>query len=258
MLAVLVDGRLDQAGFIGRLGAGGRAPAGRGISPPSPACRPSGRRAHRPHNWDSPAAWPFRARITASRAMMARVSLASPFSARVQLLLNSFSRTARSASEVSSGCWVVFCSGMTYLPFSPRALAASTVLAISASDRPGKLGLVVQHQRAGLGGGHQLLLELGFQAGIFLVDRLQLRLVLVGQQRAGMDELAVIKRQHLQRLGIQLQAGALVVKRLHPREEFGIEKDGVVVRRQLGRFHASAPCPGRDWCWPAPRRRRCC
>ncbi len=74
--------------------------------------------------------------------MMPRVSLASPFSVRVQLALNSRSRTLRLASEVSSGCWVVFCSGRTYLPFSPRALAASAADAISASLNPAKSDLL--------------------------------------------------------------------------------------------------------------------
>ena len=51
-----------------------------------------------------------------------------------------------------------------------------------------------------------------------------------------MDELAVIKSQNLQRLRVQLQFGAPVVKRLHPRKQFAIEKDGIAVRRQFGRF----------------------
>ena len=99
-----------------------------------------------------------------------------------------------------------------------------------------KIGLVAQHQAARLGGRHQLLLELRFQAGVFLVDLFEMRLVLVRQQRAGMDKLAVVKRQDLQRLRVQLQAGALVVQRLDPREEFGVEENRVIVRRQLRRL----------------------
>ncbi len=66
----------------------------------------------------------------------------------VQLLLNSFARTPRSASEVSSGCWVVFCSGITNLPFRPRALAASSRAGDFFRRQPRQLRLAVQHQRA--------------------------------------------------------------------------------------------------------------
>ncbi len=175
--------------------------------------------------------------MTASRAMMARVSLASPFSvarpAVVEQLLAHRAVGQRGQQRLLGGVL----QRDDILAFQPARLGRFHRAGDFRIRQAGKFGLVVQHQRAGLGGGDQLLLELGFQAGIFLVDRLQLRLVLVRQKRAGMHELAVIERQNLQRFGIQFQAGARVIERLHPREEFGIEEDGVAVRRQLRRFH---------------------
>ena len=60
-----------------------------------------------------------------------------------------------------------------------------------------------------------------------------------------MHELLIVKRQHLERFSIQLEAGATVVKRLHPRKKFGIEKDGVGMGGKLGRFDALHLVQGR-------------
>ena len=73
--------------------------------------------------------------------MVARVSLASPRSARVQAALNSFSRVARFVRDPSSGCCVVLLIGISHLPSSLRALAASAAAAICPSDRPASSAL---------------------------------------------------------------------------------------------------------------------
>ena len=140
--------------------------------PPWRACPPSGRKACRRRNRDSPAVWLFGRATGRSRRWWRGYRSCRPSRSPVQRALNSFSRTARSASDTSSGCWVVFCSGMTNLPFRPRLSASWAAVAIWSSVKSGQIRLVVQHQRAGLGGGHQFLLEGGFQAGVALVDRL--------------------------------------------------------------------------------------
>ena len=168
--------------------------------------------------------------------MMARVSLASPFSVRVQELLKSFSRTARLVSEASTGCCVVFCSGMTNLPGISRSSAPLAAAAISSSLRPARSALLSTTSAPALVAGQQLLLEVGLQRRVLLVELAQLRLVGVRQIGAGMDELQVVDLQQLQRFRIELQRVALVVDRLHAREELRVEEDRVLMRGELRRL----------------------
>ena len=168
--------------------------------------------------------------------MMARVSLASPFSVRVQELLKIFSRTARLVSDVSTGCCVVFCSGMTNLPGILRSSAPLAAAAISSSLKPARSALLPVTNAPAFGAGQKLLLEIGRERRILLVDLAQLLLVGFRQVGTGMNELQIVDLQQLRGFRIQLQAVALVIDRLHAREELVIEEDRVVVRRELRRL----------------------
>jgi hypothetical protein len=55
------------------------------------------------------------------------------------------------------------------------------------------------------------------------------------QARAGAHEVAVIAGEQLQRLGIEVQLGALLVERVHARPQRRVQVDRVMVRRELRR-----------------------
>jgi hypothetical protein len=100
---------------------------------------------------------------------------------------------------------------------------------------PGELLVVLDDDRAVLGRREHALAERGRVRRQLLVQRLQGRLVGVGQLRAGADERVLVAIEQLDRLGIEPELVALLVERVDAREQRGVEEDRVRVRRQLRR-----------------------
>ena len=98
-----------------------------------------------------------------------------------------------------------------------------------------QVGNLVHHHGGGVGGLEQVLLEMGGEGGNLLVHLSKLGLVRVRERRARAHELGVVALQQAQRLGIEAQGRALVVQRLHAREQRRIQEDRVLVRGELGR-----------------------
>ena len=219
---------------------------------PLPASSPSGRRAHRRHSWDSRAAWPSaRAKLRELRDDRRACRWRRLFSVRVQELLKIFSRTARSVSETSAGCCVVFCSGMTYLPGILRSSAALAAAAISSSLKPARSALLSVTNAPAFVAADQLLLELASEsdASCLLISRSS-SLSASDRFGAGMDELAVIDLQKLQRFRIELQRIALRHRR--PSRARRACRSGRSRRhaRQASAPRRTAPCRAYRWCWP--------
>ena len=95
--------------------------------------------------------------------------------------------------------------------------------------------LLVHHDSTGVGFLEQLLAELGLQRGELRVEILQLGLVGVVELGAGADEIGVVAPQQALAFGVEAELVALVVQRLHAREQLAVQRDGVLVRRQLRR-----------------------
>ena len=102
--------------------------------------------------------------------------------------------------------------------------------------QPGQRLLVGGRVRACLGRRQQLVHEGVLQRRIFFVDLLQLGLVGVGEVGAGLHKLLVVVLHQPQRFGIEIERGALLVNRLHPREQLGVQVNCVLVRGQPRRF----------------------
>ena len=103
-----------------------------------------------------------------------------------------------------------------------------------AAGKSGEVRLVLGDERAGLGCGQQLVLEIRRQGGFFLVQLAQRGLVGRGQLRTGAHEVAVVAFGEV--FGFGIQAIAMVVQMLHARKEFRIEEDRIRVRGELGRL----------------------
>ena len=99
-----------------------------------------------------------------------------------------------------------------------------------------EIGLIVGDESARLRAGQKLLLELGRERGVLLVDFLELVLVGVRQVGAGMDELVVIDCEELQVLAFEMDVAALIIDGLHTREELGVQEDRVGVSGELRRL----------------------
>ena len=145
------------------------------------------------------------------------------------------SRNARLDSCASSGWLVVFCSVTSHLPSRPRAAAACRAAPIWPADRPVEVRDLVDHDGAVRGGLEHVLLEARAQGGDLSVQHAQARLLRARQTRPVAYHLGVVARQQLQLLGVQLQARALAVQRVHPRPQRRVQLDRIRVRGELGR-----------------------
>ncbi len=83
--------------------------------------------------------------------------------------------------------------------------------------------------------GEQAAVELGKGRGELLIDRADLTLLRRIELGAAADEAVIGAGQQAQLLGVEAEAVALVVERLDPGEQLGIERDAVERRRQFGR-----------------------
>jgi len=167
---------------------------------------------------------------------VARVSFLSPFSARVQELSNSFSRTLLSVSEASVGCWVVFLQRNHELAVELARFCALRGRGDFLVTQPCKRHLVVHHQRTCLGGGHEFLLVRGLQRSIAFVQVAQFCLVGIRQIGAGMHELHVIDFEELQRFRIELERVTRIINRLYAREELRVQIDRILMGGELRRL----------------------
>ena len=161
--------------------------------------------------------------------MMARESLASPRSARFHERSKRAWRVARLVRSARRGCWVVFCSGRTQ-PSCLRFLASCAAAASLSWIEAGERGLIGGGVGSGLGRGKQPGDEGVRERRFFLVQLLELFLVGVREIGSSFDELLVVVFDQTQRLGVELERGALVVDSLDAREELRVEGDGVLMR----------------------------
>ena len=99
----------------------------------------------------------------------------------------------------------------------------------------GQRGLVGDVHGAGLGGGEQLLGEVGLKRAQPLVHRLELGLLGRRQLRARMHEQLVIDIEQLCLLGVEVQLRLVILQVLHPTEQLGVQIDEVVVRGEQRR-----------------------
>lgn len=118
---------------------------------------------------------------------------------------------------------------LAVVPARPAVLGGGGDLRLG---QPGQLLSAVQHQGAGGVGGEQVPLEGGGSGGQLGVQLAQPLLVGRRQLRPGPHEAHVVALQQAQRLGVQVQRGALGVHGVEPREERAVQADGVGVRRQ--------------------------
>ncbi len=100
----------------------------------------------------------------------------------------------------------------------------------------GEGALVCGDVSGGLGGGQQLGFEGGGKRGLLFVEFLQFLLVRGREVGAGVNEFLILEFEQAQRLGIELKRSPLSVDRGDALEEFGVQKDGIAVRSQLGRL----------------------
>ena len=122
------------------------------------------------------------------------------------------------------------------LPFHPALLGRLGGRGDVGVAHAGEHRLVIDDDRRGVRVGEDVVVELGVELRLLLVQRAQLRLVRLGEERAGADEVAVVALQEVLRLGVEAARLPRVVQRLHAREELRVEVDGVVVRGELRRF----------------------
>ena len=90
-------------------------------------------------------------------------------------------------------------------------------------------------QGAGLGGGEQLLREVGLQRAQPLVHDLELSLLGRRQLGARVQELLVLDIEQLGLLGVQVQRRPMILEIFHAGEQLGVEIDEVVVRGEQRR-----------------------
>ena len=118
---------------------------------------------------------------------------------------------------------------------SLRSLAACWAAASCCRRQAGQRRRVVDVQRAGLGGGEQLLAEAVCSVLRRLLIALSCACLAGGQLGARVHELLVIDVEQLRLLGVEVQLGLLVVQRLEALEQLGVEIDEVVVRGEQRR-----------------------
>ena len=90
-------------------------------------------------------------------------------------------------------------------------------------------------QRTGLGRREQLLGEGGLERAQPRVHRLELGLLGARQLGAGVQELLVVNIEQLGLLGVEIELRLMVVKILHPAEQFRVQENEVLVLREQGR-----------------------
>ncbi len=100
--------------------------------------------------------------------------------------------------------------------------------------QPGEFGAGVEDDRLVGHCSTCLLAEFGRDLGQFGIDLLDPLALGLGQQRAGVDHALVGLFEQPGVFARHRHGGAVVVHRLHPREKFGVERDGIAMRGQLG------------------------
>ena len=132
------------------------------------------------------------------------------------------------------------------LAFLPAAFAALRRQAIGASLRPASSSRVSTRTAAALVSLRRFCLNGGRERGELGIHRLELRLVLVGELRAGANEIEMVAPEQAQRLRIQAERVASFhrVRRMRA-EEGAVEVDRVAVGGEAGpacALRASASC----------------
>jgi hypothetical protein len=227
-----IDQRLNVFGFAAAF-AVAPAPAHPESESPPPASWPSGRSGSTPRKFGKPSSAAFCARSCASRAMVARVSLASPRSARFQEFSKIAWRVARSLSKRQIG----LLRGVLQRHHQPcclRAFAASAAAAICASLSPASAALSVVEYAPALVAASSLVHERVLERRLLFVELLQLWPCRRRRGSRRPSQTAGSRTPPAAAIRDRDERRALVVDRLDARKQFGVQVNRVLVRGQRG------------------------
>ena len=232
-------------------------PAGRGTARRRPASSPSDPEQPRRRSSGSRAASPsWRAAPPACAMVVARVVRVALLGARPRGVEQLLARRAVASATASNGCCVVFCSGITHLPSSPRALAACG-RGVDLGRRQARRARPCSPTTSApsLAAASSWLMNFALERRVLLVQLLEPRLVGVRQPGARVHELLVVV----------LDAGAAIRGRASAsragrrrasiaREELGVQEDRVLSARRASARRLPAASAASVRCSPTPAR----
>ena len=114
-------------------------------------------------------------------------------------------------------------------PFVPFCLGCFGSSGDGLFTKAGEFGLVLHDYSRGRTGFQDVVLELGVEVGLLLVQFLQLVLARIIQQGASAHETGVVPLHEALLDGIQACVGAPIVHRLHALEKRCVQGDGIVM-----------------------------
>ncbi len=144
---------------------------------------------------------------------------------------------------------VVFCSVISHLPASPRAAAACAAAPICSADRPASSAALSTTTAPSLVALSTFCLKRVVRLEICELIALRRQLLRIAQARAGAHELRVVALQQLHGLRLQAQRHAPLVQGTDPREQSGVQQDGVLVGSQLRRQLRLELLHEHHWYW---------